>query len=69
MGVWVCVGGISESNTVNKQDGWGEREGEEKNMEVLFITPVGEGDGESVLCSRVFLWNVGLIWCLIETIL
>lgn len=25
-----CVGGINESNTVNKQDGWGEREGEER---------------------------------------
>lgn len=39
----VCLwgGGISESNTVNKQE-WGEGEGEERNMEVLFITLVGE---------------------------
>lgn len=33
-------GGISESNTVNKQE-WGEGEGEERNMDVLFITLVG----------------------------
>lgn len=39
--VCVCGGGISESNTVNKQE-WGEGEGEERNMEVLFITLVGE---------------------------
>lgn len=40
--VCVFVGGISESNTVNKREGLGGGEGEERNMEVLFITLVGE---------------------------
>lgn len=52
MGVWVCWGGISESNTVNKQDGWGERE--ERNMEVLFITLVGERDGQVCVAFKGF---------------
>lgn len=50
--VGVLGGGISESNTVNKQDGWGERE--ERNMEVLFITLVGEGDGQVCVAFKGF---------------